>query len=89
MKLMSEKDKVNWEKTRAKGFNRYVVKWTLLFGILLPFLQLTVDRVFDGTTNTRVIFLNFILFLIFGFLFGWWTYEWNEYKYKKTIGKHD
>jgi hypothetical protein len=86
---MNDAERKNWKKTRAKGFNHFVVKCTLLFGILMPIFQSISEYIFDEKINTRFIGWRLIGYSIIGFLYGWWTYEWNEYKYKKTINKDE
>ena len=76
-------------KTRAQGFDRFVIRSTLLFGIFVPILPLISEYIFDEKTNTKSIGWSFISYSIVGLLFGWWTYECNEYKYLKNNGEDD
>jgi hypothetical protein len=87
MKLMSEKQQKKWEKTRAKGFDRFVFNRTLLCGIGIPILETFLDYIFDGKLNLQKFGWRVIGYTIAGLLGSWWIYEWNEYKYRKTAGK--
>lgn len=85
MRLMSQRTRKSWEKTRARGFNRFVVRSTLLFGFFMPIFQMASEYIFDGKINPKAIGWRIIGYSIVGLLCGWWTYEWNEYKYRKTV----
>lgn len=82
---MNEKQMAQWEKTRKKGFDWYVVKTTLLFGIGTTVCRLIFDRYSDGIWNVGDLPINIISYLIGGFFLGWISYEWNEYSYKKKV----
>ena len=86
---MSEKQQKRWEKTRAKGFNRYVILHTLIYPVFMTICFTIGGYVFDEEIESGEIFIRFIIFLIGGFVLGWWSYERNERLYLKTIGKND
>jgi hypothetical protein len=86
---MSEKQQKKWEKTRAKGFNRYIILIGLVCPVFMTISFILASYFFDEKINTREMFIRFILLLVGGFLFGWWSYERNERLYLKTAGKNE
>lgn len=86
---MSEEQRKKWERTRAKGFNRYIIWFGLVYPILITLFLFIGSHVYDEKINTRGLFIRFILLLIVGFAFGVWSYERNERLYLKSSNKNE
>ena len=93
---MNERHLTKWEKTRAKGKSEFILRdggvifGLLVFGFLMPVLTLVVRFVLHGFNFTfldkeflvRIIF-GLIIAFPFGCLWGWLTWEFNEWSYKR------
>lgn len=84
---MNEEQVKDWEKTRAKGFDRYVISKTLLCGFGGLSIMVITDFIFDGTLKIERLGWRLIGYLIAGLILSWCVYEWNDYRYKNTIGE--
>ncbi len=83
---MNEKQKAEWELTRAKGIWRYVlVKWVLK-GLLPSFLAIFAGN-YLGAFHSKIqigdlLFVLLPFFLISGVFVGVLAWGWNETMYK-------
>ena len=82
-----------WEKVRLKGLGRFILKYGIL-KFALPSVIVTnavlfyLDHGFDIDYLKHFLTAQCILFLIFsilisGLIFGWFVWNFIEYKYRK------
>jgi hypothetical protein len=88
---MTDREKRQWEKERAKGFGRYLLQRGLLlyglgFGILMTLMQIVSHE--TATPEKRLI--NFLIYVVgFGGLMGVITWRLNENDYQKPSDDGD
>lgn len=82
MKLMSEKEIAKWEKQRANGKWLFILQTWFLWAGLIIFTHLY-DSYFDG--KFEIDYFSIVLFLFFGFIVGFSSWQWNEGKYQYCI----
>ena len=82
---MKEKQIKKWEKTRAKGFIRFVIKFALILSIAVTITSLLFDYYWDGVWKTDDIVFNFIFGFLINSVGGWIIYRTTENKYQESL----
>ena len=85
---MKASQRAKWERTRAKGFWRFVLLyWVLLFGGFMIVVTSIFDY-FSGPYGLRLerLKIRVPIWLITGFVTGVIVWFYAEYKYKKGSG---
>jgi uncharacterized membrane protein len=83
---MNESQRAKWERTRGKGFWRYVLlHWVLLFGGFM-IIMTSISDYFISRRGFRLedLVIKIPIFLIIGFLAGAAMWFYVESKYKKS-----
>ncbi|QSO47369.1 hypothetical protein [Alicyclobacillus mengziensis] len=82
---MNKKQMERWEKVRARGKKRFILRygvfgWGLSSGILFGILMML-----EGSENITPVnwILNILLFMIFGYVWGLLMWSWTERKYQR------
>jgi hypothetical protein len=81
-----------WELKRTKGMLRHSFKLAALWGLPMFFIMTFIVQspkksiLVASTYDTKLVVLNFIIYMIAGFLMGLWIWHSNETKYKKAKG---
>jgi hypothetical protein len=82
---MNEKQRAQWERTRAKGMWRFVLLWGLVVGGAMIFAVAIFDYFLTPTELFfRGLTIKVPIFLLAAFVGGvilWWV---GEYQYKKS-----
>jgi hypothetical protein len=71
-----------WERVRAKGKARYVVRATLTFGLTMILITGIIDYLFNGRIQRSHIVFTIICYSLAGIVIGfieWWDHE-GKYK---------
>lgn len=82
---MNEKQMAQWEKTREQGFDRFVVKYTLIFGTISTLIYVFAEYFFNPYFRTRVTSLKVVLTWLTIFIITWAVYERRDNAYKKKL----
>ena len=84
---MTDREKQQWEKVRAKGFVPYLVRrgfllYGLVFGVLMTLENVFISHeAFTPVRDTLIRFVHYVLeFGAFMGVFTWWL---NQYDYRK------
>jgi hypothetical protein len=80
---MTHHEKQQWEKERAKGLGRYILRRGLLFYGLFFAVGMTLWQISDRLTLEKYL-INFIINAVgFGGFMGFFTWGLNEYDYQQ------
>jgi hypothetical protein len=86
----------SWEKTRLKGKRHFilyrgVLGWGLYMFFVMTFYShlKAVDFEFSAldSISLSIVVINITVWMIGGFLYGWWTWSLSEKSYKNQQSK--
>ena len=84
---MNTSQRAKWERTRAKGFLRFVLLWGLLVGGGMIITTSIFDYFFSSRgLRLEDMIIKVPIFLVTGFIGGVAAWFVTEYRYKKSSG---
>lgn len=97
---LSDSQLKSWEKTRLKGKRHFilyrgVLGWGLYMFFVMTFYShlKAVDFKFSAlnfnSISLSIVVINITVWMIGGFLYGWWTWSLSEKSYKKQNTERD
>jgi hypothetical protein len=72
-----------WGETRRLGRRRYVMGMTLRFGFVTVIS--CAIQAYRGETSPVLYALNGGWWVLFGFVFGWWSWRGSEKQYAESL----
>jgi hypothetical protein len=74
-----------WERVRQRGRRRYVVLYGVIgWGLLIALLSSAIHALISGLDGAvRNLAFNLVMMPLFGILFGYWMWSYNEDKHRR------